>query len=109
MQIVNDGYQGWKYDEAKALIEYLEELELDVGPLEFLPSVLSLDYQPFRLATKALEERLRPEAFNEFMADHRNEETASTHKEIEDAAEELLLEQGFTVIQSPVGIIVSAD
>ena len=105
LQIVDDS--GWSFDEASALVEYLEELEMDVGPMEFLPGALSLEYQPFRLATKALEERLRPEAFREFMAAHTEEDTASTHKDIEDAAEELLLDQGFTVIQSPVGIIVS--
>ena len=107
--LVEDNFSNWSLNGAYALVEYLEELEGDIGPIEFDVVALRCDYAEYSSAEEALREWLDPQSFREFQNDHNDGDLASTDEEREDAALEVLRDERGAVIEFSGGVIVSAD
>ena len=98
-QLIEDQYAGWSYAGARALVEWLEELENDTGEeIEFCPVAIRCDFSEYDSAREAAEEYTDAE---ELYQDCENEE------EREEAALEYLHENT-TVIEFGGGVIVQA-
>ena len=54
--LVADDHAGWSYAGARALVEYLENLERDTGEIEFDRVALRCDFSEYESAREAAEE-----------------------------------------------------
>ena len=86
--LTQDQFARWSYEGAHALIEYLEQMEDDIGQtIEFDPIAIRCDYSEYESATEAL-----------------SDYTSETVEDKDEAMEHLLNET--VVIQFKGGIII---
>lgn len=97
-QLMEDQYANWSWDGAKALIEYLEELEGDIGkPIELDTVALRCDFSEYDSVLEAAE-------YHDFIPD----EIDSPLDNVDEIEAEALkyLEERTTVIQFEGGVII---
>lgn len=94
-----DEYASWSYKGARAMVEYLEQLEEDIGEeIEFDRVGIRCDYTEYESALEAAEELL-PDSWKDDLEEEASEE------QIEEAALSALNEYT-TVIEFDGGVIV---
>jgi len=54
--LLDDKNAGWTYDGARALVEYLEDLEHDLGIIDFDPIAFRCDFTEYASEGEALEQ-----------------------------------------------------
>ena len=90
-----DEYAGWSYEGAKALAEYLEQLEEDIGEeMELDVVAISCDYSEYATATEAAE-NYADKDYGDDMDDDEKEAAALKY-----------LQDNTTVIEFDGGIII---
>lgn len=101
--LCNDSNANWTRAGAFALIEYLEELEEDIGEeIEFCPVALRCDYSQYDSLKEWAEEQFRENLKDEF-----NLDDDFFEDELEELIREYIRDRG-TLLEFDDGIIVSS-